>query len=154
MKRFLIILLIMLTALTVSVDAQTVSSVVFNAGSTTISGKVISTSIIGNSFININSSSQKELLTTSLVIQSTETETQKFISLYPNPNTGIVYFTVKASTMNDFIEIFDINGISQKKVYLNKLSSGTIHIENLNRGIYFMKFYRNNKTQTIKIIKN
>jgi hypothetical protein len=79
------------------------------------------------------------------------------ISIYPNPNNG--KFTLKSNNINS-IEIYNMLG---NKVYtLNDFkrqttnwtgqASNEIDLSNFQKGIYFVKIYDGQKTQTKKIV--
>jgi len=70
------------------------------------------------------------------------------IILYPVPTSH--YLNFSTSLLIDTIEIFDING---KKVISINNPDSKIDVLNLESGVYFLKFYSDNKSVTKKIIK-
>ncbi|MDG1527947.1 MAG: S8 family serine peptidase [Polaribacter sp.] len=86
------------------------------------------------------------------VLNVTEQEFIKGISVYPNPISST--FTLK-TTRNNLsslsIQIFNVIG---KKVYEEKnLKSKTIDVSELNTGIYILKIMNETQQKTIKLIK-
>ena len=136
-----------------NVKAQYISSCSFNAGSSTVNTKIQAVSVLGTAFIQINFNQQKNILLNNVVLKYSKENEYNFIKLYPNPNSGRVFFNIKNKSNNDFIEILDLNGRILKKKEFVQVSSGSLNLENFKRGIYFVRYYRNDKCQIIKIIK-
>ncbi|MDK2771486.1 MAG: S8 family peptidase, partial [Flavobacterium sp.] len=91
--------------------------------------------------------------------ENNPTDTNNLISVFPNPNKGL--FSIKFSEVNldlNKIEIFDINGriILSELILKDKLINRTLNvdIQNYDKGIYFVKVYSSNNSNTFKIIKN
>ena len=72
------------------------------------------------------------------------------IIIYPNPVTNTIY--LKSSGINEItkIEIFSVLG---QKVIEQKSDLSIVNVENLIKGIYFLKVYNGKSYSTIKIIK-
>lgn len=71
------------------------------------------------------------------------------LSMYPNPSSGNVNFSLKNDTLNT-IQIFDIRGsliLSEENISRNK---ATISIENLNSGMYFVKIISEKGQSVVK----
>lgn len=69
-------------------------------------------------------------------------------SIFPNPTTGLVTFSIDKSI--DKIEVYTING----QLILTKMNGNSINLEGLNSGVYLIKVETGLETGTLKLIKN
>lgn len=70
--------------------------------------------------------------------------------IYPNPSTGNLSIEIYDKLTNASIRIVDLLG---KTIFKTEaLSSQTLHLENLNKGIYLVEITNNNKISLNKII--
>jgi len=82
------------------------------------------------------------------IISSSTNINSKNIGMYPNPNTGRLFFN---SSNN--IKTIIITNIIGETVFANEnISSNHININSLNNGIYFVTIYTENQTVTKKIV--
>lgn len=102
---------------------------------------------VGNTFI-IATTTQGGFKDTCFVKVDLDNKTSfvaksKDIVIYPNPNKGEFYFSAKTNEKNLNFEIIDVNG---KTVHTQVLSSDNgdynhvIQLENINKGVYMIKF--------------
>jgi len=148
-----LIIFISLSIFVLNVKAQYISSCSFNAGSSTVNTKIQAVSVLGTAFIQTNFNQQKNILLNNVVLKYSKENGLNFIKLYPNPNSGRIFFNIKNKTNDDYIEVLDLNGRILKKKEFVQVSSGSLNLESFKRGIYFVRFYRKDKCQIIKIIK-
>jgi endoglucanase len=82
---------------------------------------------------------------------------QSKITVYPNPTTGSVHFTVDNDKANKVdITVYDEGGRACKNYSFDKSAgkfSETIDIGNLPNGLYFVEFGQGNDRETKKVIK-
>ena len=72
------------------------------------------------------------------------------ISVFPNPVNDIL--TVKSKSNINKVEVYSVLG---KKVLSNNLSSNTLNMESLSKGVYIVKLYQDNQAIGVKkIVKN
>lgn len=88
----------------------------------------------------------ENILNCSLKTSSTEV---KNFSIYPNPAGDVVNIETKQNTNNLNIQVFDING---RKVIQKDISTKTLDVSQLSRGIYLLKINSNGVSQTEKLI--
>ena len=69
------------------------------------------------------------------------------IDFYPNPTDGNIYFS---ESKIKFVKIYDAIG---KLVYYQKEVDGHIAISNMDSGIYFIQFFKNNNYFNYKVVK-
>lgn len=80
--------------------------------------------------------------------------TQKFVSIYPNPSTGIVNLDFSAfaeATLQ--VQVFDLSG---KMMYNNQFSNTngeTISLSHLNKGVYLLKVLIDNETVEVQKVE-
>jgi len=148
-----LIILISFSVLVLSLKAQYITSCSFNAGSSTVNKKIQAVSVLGTAFIQTNFNQQKNILINKVVLKYSKENELHFIKLYPNPNSGRIFFNINNKTTDDFIEILDLNGKIVKKKEFIQVGSGSLNLENFVPGVYFVRYYRNDKCQIIKIIK-
>lgn len=91
---------------------------------------------------------------TSQITQVEETEITELlenIKIYPNPSTGLFYFISNDKTQVQ-ISVYNSNGslIIHDNIVSNKW---VIDLSDQPSGIYVLKVFSNNKTLTIKLIK-
>ena len=80
---------------------------------------------------------------------------QSTFRVFPNPAKNSITIENILGDPIEKIEIFNITGQKLREVKVdNSNSKISSSIENLNSGIYLIKVYSNNNTETIKIIKN
>ena len=82
---------------------------------------------------------------------STEDNELKIASVYPNPIKDIV--TIETNTTIDGVSI--INQLGQQVLTFNKsqIFNNKVDLNSITKGLYFMNIKTENKTQSIKIIK-
>lgn len=80
----------------------------------------------------------------------TEEFNKKSISIYPNPTSDILNFEVANGTSVEKVILFDISGRVVRE-YNNILNSG-ISLSSVEKGVYLVKIFSGNYTQTQKII--
>jgi hypothetical protein len=127
----------------------------FNSGSHTTTGKIQYTASIGQVFLASSTLNQQDALTSSVSYKVEKQSENKFIKVYPNPAGQILNFTNTNASIN-YLYIFDCNGKIVKQQNINTMESGTLDIENLARGIYFLRFISEKNSrinETIKLIK-
>lgn len=75
---------------------------------------------------------------------------EKKVNIYPNPSSGIIYFSINDNYNSCEILIYNIIG---KLIYQNtfNISENKLNLEGVNSGLYFIKFYFNNKSVTKKL---
>lgn len=74
-----------------------------------------------------------------------------FSILYPNPVSNSLNLTFSNLNQQKQVLVFDING----KIVVNKYQkSNTVAVDDLTKGIYFIKVITGNKTHEIRFIKN
>lgn len=76
-----------------------------------------------------------------------ELQTGPKITCYPNPTSD--FLNVKCSESIEYMELYDLNG---KLLKVN--SSSIFHVEDLEKGTYFIRVFTQLKSQTIKFVKN
>lgn len=69
-------------------------------------------------------------------------------SVYPNPSSDFIYF--KNVTVNSPIRIMDING---KIVFQSNFSDQNLNISFLDRGVYFIQIFDDQRIKTLQFIK-
>ncbi len=75
------------------------------------------------------------------------------IGIFPNPSTGSFTVALNIDLQNANIYLFDVNGRLQKIKIININSTqAKIIVNNLSKGIYFLKIYNKRKTELRKII--
>jgi ligand-binding sensor domain-containing protein len=87
--------------------------------------------------------------------QSLSTNENNFdltIQFYPNPVNNYINLRIQDKLIDSMFSIFEINGKIIKKGKLNS-NLNTINLEELSKGVYFLKIEKDDLTQTIKIIK-
>ena len=75
-----------------------------------------------------------------------------YIKFYPNPVNNYLNIKIKDILKNSKFSIFQINGKTIKTGSL-KTNLNTINLEELSKGVYFLKIEKDDLTRTIKIIK-
>jgi hypothetical protein len=83
-------------------------------------------------------------------ILSVEDETLRDVVIYPNPVEDILNIETMSSLTNKVVTVFDING---KKVHSQKLTTNTLKVSYLKRGIYFLRIESEGKSMKRKFIK-
>lgn len=83
-------------------------------------------------------------MTTTMSVTDNTIDTK---GIYPNPARDMVY--VPDELYNSSVEIFNING---QLVYSDNKLGSTINVSHLSQGMYIMKFERNNKQFTQKVV--
>jgi hypothetical protein len=133
------------------------SSYTWNTGATTLS---VSVSPTVTSTYTVNVSNAEACVATSTVMVTVSACTgineilANAISIYPNPNNGIVTINLTAELVqNSSLEVYDAIGkLIIKQDLANQLN--TINISNLDNGIYTFKVLNNLNTVKIgKLIK-
>jgi penicillin-binding protein-related factor A (putative recombinase) len=81
---------------------------------------------------------------------SIEENYNQSIRLYPNPTTGLININIKDFNRINF-DVFSINGKLIKSYSYYELHQ--VDFNFLHKGIYFMRFYIDNKVIVKKIIK-
>lgn len=90
--------------------------------------------------------------------EETENESELFISVFPNPATGLCYWKLlnnEPSTVN--LTMYNSMGkeqLSQNSITLTQTHEGTIDLGKIDTGVYFLKFIVGEKSLVRKIIKN
>jgi hypothetical protein len=130
------------------------TSYTWNTGATTVSVSV-SPSVTSTYTVNVSNAATCVASSTVMITVNACTGINEIlansISVYPNPNNGVVNINLTAElTKNSSIEVYDAFGKSVIKLVLsNELNS--INISNLDNGIYTFKVLNN--TNTVKIGK-
>ncbi|MBK1894778.1 T9SS type A sorting domain-containing protein [Chryseobacterium paridis] len=83
------------------------------------------------------------------VLGVNEIVTEKAVSIYPNPTSDYINFTVSSRTKLEEVSIYDVSGklVSQQKIINNRLD-----LSFLIQGVYLLKF-NNSELKPVKIIK-
>ncbi|CAM4142059.1 MULTISPECIES: T9SS type A sorting domain-containing protein [Flavobacterium] len=88
--------------------------------------------------------------------QSLSTDENNFVDIniqfYPNPVNNYLNIKIKDKLKNSKFSIFQISGKTSKTGNL-KNNLNTINLEELSKGVYFLKIEKDDLIQTIKIIK-
>lgn len=71
-------------------------------------------------------------------------------TLYPNPTSGIIYFSFGDPSKIKCIEILDLQG---KEMYTYSSSASQINISDLAKGIYFVKIVDDKESRVEKVLK-
>lgn len=87
-------------------------------------------------------------ITVYLTMSTNDLNGQLF-SIYPNPVIDKLFINGKQNIHS--IEIFDESG--RKHAQFKNIINGTLDLKNLKSGIYLLKIYSDNSSQTIKVIK-
>ena len=130
------------------------TSYTWNTGATTMSVSV-TPSVSSTYTVNVSNAAACVATSTVLINVNACTEINEIfansISVYPNPNNGIVNITLTSElSKNSTLEVYDAIGkLVVKHVLSNELN--TINISNLDNGIYTFKVLNN--VNTIKIGK-
>ena len=74
------------------------------------------------------------------------------IKVFPNPFSREIHILSPEKPVQS-IEIYDING-KMLSVYTNTGKNAVVHPEELNKGIYILKIRTEEKTETVRLIKN
>jgi hypothetical protein len=82
-----------------------------------------------------------------------ETVANKF-TLYPNPSKGVIEIRLPASSADQMISVFDINGKEVYKEMLGSSSYKSINLSKLSNGLYFIRYKEGTKVQYEKFIIN
>ena len=107
---------------------------------------------LGSGTIDAYSQNNPSANSVSFSTLSTETVELAQVRIYPNPTSTIL--NISSSIDIEQITFFDILGQQVLKQNQNT-SSNTIDVSTLSKGIYFLNITsKNDKTQTIKFIKN
>ena len=89
------------------------------------------------------------------LITDVESQTQQnddLIRLYPNPFTDILNISINSEISKMTFELYDIYG---RKIFVKELSgSKEISLENIKKGMYFYKVFKNGIYQSGKLIKD
>lgn len=83
-------------------------------------------------------------MTTTMSINDSTIETY---GVYPNPTRGMVYLPAELDDSN--VEVFNLQG---QLIYRNEKLNNKINISHLSRGVYIMKFRKNNKEYSQKVV--
>ena len=73
------------------------------------------------------------------------------VSIYPNPCSNLISFSIENNSNVEKYEIFDVTG----KIIIQSIHSNTnqIDVSNLSKGIYFLSIFNENKNYIGKFIK-
>ena len=158
-----------------TISASASSAIICAGEATTLSATASSTTYTWNTGATTASLSVSPTTTTNYTVTTTGTNgctgtanvnvtvnactginevTASLISVYPNPNNGIVNITLTAAlAQNSTLEIYDALGkLLVKQVLTNELNA--VNMSNLDNGIYVFKVLNNNNTVKIgKLIK-
>ncbi len=75
-----------------------------------------------------------------------------FVSIYPNPSSGIITINVPVSTLNSTLEVYDVLGKQVLKNTINAEST-RLNIHDLAQGVYYFKVINNSSYEIIEVIK-
>lgn len=86
-----------------------------------------------------------------------KTNTDAMLSVYPNPVTDKINFTIEAfSTNNVVLKVYDLRGNAVMNMDLGKLSKGvnrvSVSADNLSSGTYIMQVVNGNQVQKAKFV--
>ncbi len=70
-------------------------------------------------------------------------------SVFPNPTTGMIYFSINQNSKIKRLEIYDQLG--KKVLFAKDISSNALDLSSLDNGLYFMKIFIDNKVVVKKI---
>ncbi len=91
---------------------------------------------------------------TFITTSTDEINTETTIMVFPNPTNSEVFFEINqtAFSENDIVSVFSSLG---SQIYLSKINSSEakIDLSNYPRGIYFVVFTVNGKSETFKVLK-
>jgi PKD repeat protein len=94
-------------------------------------------------------------ITKTVTVSSLTTKTFDInsLNLFPNPATETIQVKWQSSNRAFYYRIVDVSG---KSVYSNQMITNgeIISLANLEKGLYFITFYQDDYTKTIKVIKN
>ena len=78
---------------------------------------------------------------------------EKQIQAYPNPSSGMVYFSYNGTAILQSAEVYSIQG---KRVLTQKISnnSTTVNLSTLAQGVYFIKLNADKGSVTKRVLKN
>jgi hypothetical protein len=85
-------------------------------------------------------------------LELTDQNSQSFVHFHPNPLENLLIIETDYGLENPELELFDTSGKSILKQELNKYGPTEIQIK-CSPGIYFIKVYSSNQTQSFKILK-
>lgn len=80
-----------------------------------------------------------------------ETKLNDLVKIYPNPSSGLVYFTNNINE-NSLIELIDITGKSIFKQMVPGGKTISLNVENQPKGLYFVRSLINDEIQVQKLI--
>ena len=94
-------------------------------------------------------------ITVETVTSSNYNLTENFSRIYPNPAREKVFIEPRGfASSNVRVEIYNIAGKMEYSELLPSERRNEIRIDQLSRGIYFVKLRNNDNEQTVKLIKN
>lgn len=82
----------------------------------------------------------------------TESFEKNSISVYPNPASDVVYISLKNGDLPDKAVIYDLSGREVKNY--GAITSGSISLEGISKGIYLLTVSVGKQTETKKLIVN
>ncbi len=95
--------------------------------------------------------------TISVVLGLNDFSDKEIIKVYPNPVKEALYIELLSTNKNEInVEIYNISGILIKPYIKEPVINGSIsiNVEDLNKGVYFLKISSEDKNQIEKFIKN
>jgi len=120
--------------------------------------------VTSGSSLSLNTATFNNLLvsydggTVSRISDATETSNEETIAnkfaLYPNPSKGIIEVRLPASSTDQTISLFDINGKEVRKEVMGSSNYKRIDLSNLSNGLYFIRYKEGTKVQYEKFIIN
>jgi photosystem II stability/assembly factor-like uncharacterized protein len=87
--------------------------------------------------------------------ESPETEANSGFRIYPNPTTGSFTLELPETGISDNVSAFicDIRGNKVLGISLSGMRKQVISLENQPKGMYFIRLFSNEKSETAKILK-
>lgn len=76
------------------------------------------------------------------------------VNIFPNPANTTITLYLESEMLNGNIAIFNVQGKKIMEVIADNSLYKTIDVSTLNNGVYFLKYFSNNKSITTKFIKS
>lgn len=90
-------------------------------------------------------------LTNNPVLGQNEYDVNKDFTIFPNPTNGQFSIVSKSNKEIKNLKVVDING---RSVYFTNNADRIINVENLQKGVYFVKFSSEDQNLTYKLVKD